>query len=87
MARILFKRHLNCEAWANQSFQFSFFRQSASYPATPKSGTPSTTLVPGIVAAILGDALSNHPTLFDLVVDPPTMWEERRERIGGLIAS
>ena len=46
-----------------------------------------TTLPPDIVAAILGDALLNHLTLFDLVVNPPALWEEQRERIGGLIAS
>ena len=40
-----------------------------------------TTLAPDIVAAILDDALPNHVTLFDLAVDPPTLWEEQRERI------
>ena len=46
-----------------------------------------TTLSPDIVAAIFDDALSNHLTLFDLVVNPPALWEEQRERIGGQIAS
>ena len=40
-----------------------------------------TTLAPDIVAAILGDALSNHLTLFDLAVDPLALWEEQRQRI------
>jgi hypothetical protein len=41
-----------------------------------------TTLAPDIVAAILDDALPNHVTLFDLAVDPPTLWDEQRERVG-----
>ena len=40
-----------------------------------------TMLTPDIVAAILDDALPNHITLFDLAVDPPTVWEEQRERV------
>ncbi|CAH1081834.1 hypothetical protein [Candidatus Nitrotoga sp. 1052] len=73
MARILFKRHLNFEAWANQHFQFSFFLGNSRLRLTPlhKTGTPATMLAPDIVAAILDDALSNHLTLFDLAVDPP----------------
>ena len=42
-----------------------------------------TTLAPDIVASILDDALPNHITLFDLAVDPPALWDERRERIAG----
>ena len=89
MVRILFKRHLNYKAWANQHFQFCFFLGNLRLRLTcyTKSGTPSTTLAPDTVAAILGDALSNHLTLFDLAVDPPALWEEQRERIGGLTAS
>ena len=41
-----------------------------------------TTLAPDIVAAILDDTLPNHITLFDLAVDPPTLWDEQRARIG-----
>ncbi len=41
-----------------------------------------TTLAPDIVAAILDDALPNHITLFDLAVDPPSLWDEQRERVG-----
>jgi hypothetical protein len=40
-----------------------------------------TTLAPDIVAAILDEALPNHITLFDLAVDPPALWEEKRGRI------
>nr|WP_281723015.1 LacI family transcriptional regulator [Nitrosomonas nitrosa] len=40
-----------------------------------------TTLAPDIVAAILDDMLLNHITLFGLVVDPPALWEEQREKI------
>ncbi|AKH37582.1 MULTISPECIES: hypothetical protein [Nitrosomonas] len=39
-----------------------------------------TMLAPDIVAAILDDALPNHITLFDLVVDTPVLWEEQMER-------
>ena len=39
-------------------------------------------LVPDIVAAIFDDALPNHVTLFDLVVDLPALWGEQRERVG-----
>ena len=40
-----------------------------------------TTLAPDIVAAILDDAMPNHVTLFDLAVDPPTLWDDQRERL------
>lgn len=40
-----------------------------------------TTLAPDIVAVILDDAMPNHVTLFDLVVDPPALWNEQRERV------
>ena len=40
-----------------------------------------TTLAPDIVAAILDDALPNHITLFDLAVDPPSLWDEQRARL------
>jgi hypothetical protein len=40
-----------------------------------------TTLAPDIVDAILQNALPDHLTLFDLAVDPPTLWEEQRNRI------
>ena len=37
-----------------------------------------TTLAPDIVETILEDALLDHLTLFDLVVDPPALWEAQR---------
>jgi len=40
-----------------------------------------TTLAPDIVAAILDDALPNHVTLFDLAVDPPTLWDKQRANL------
>ena len=40
-----------------------------------------TTLAPDIVEAILEDALPDHLTLFDLAVDPPTLWEDQRLQI------
>lgn len=40
-----------------------------------------TTLAPDIVAAILDDAMPNHVTLFDLAVDPPSLWDDQRERL------
>lgn len=40
-----------------------------------------TTLAPDIVQAILEDALPDHLTLFDLAVDPPSLWEDQRARI------
>lgn len=40
-----------------------------------------TTLAPGIVAAILDDALPNHITLFELAVDPPALWEDQWSRV------
>ena len=42
-----------------------------------------TTLTPNIIAATLDDTLPNHITLFDLAVDPPTLWDEQRAKIGG----
>lgn len=33
------------------------------------------------MAAILDDAVPNHSTLFDLVVDPPALLEEHRRRV------
>ena len=41
-----------------------------------------TTPAPDIAAAILDDEMPNHVTLFDLAVDPPTLWEEQRQRVG-----
>ncbi|WP_155247344.1 hypothetical protein [Teredinibacter turnerae] len=40
----------------------------------------STILAPDIVEAILHDQLPPTVTLFDLVVDPPSLWSEQRER-------
>jgi hypothetical protein len=40
-----------------------------------------TTLGPDIVAAILDDALPHHVTLFDLVVDPPALWDDQRGQL------
>jgi hypothetical protein len=40
-----------------------------------------TTLAPDIVAAILDETLPPGMTLFNLAVDPPTLWKERRQRI------
>ena len=34
-----------------------------------------TVLSPDIVEAILDDTLPDHLTLFDIAVDPPTLWE------------
>ena len=42
-----------------------------------------TTLAPDIVDAILLNALPDHLTLFDLAVDPPSLWEEQRARMAG----
>ena len=42
-----------------------------------------TTLAPDIVAAILADNLPDHITLFELAVNPPTLWDEQRARISG----
>ena len=39
-----------------------------------------TSLAPDIVAAILDDTLPNYITLFDLAVDPPTLWELQWKR-------
>ncbi len=40
-----------------------------------------TTLVPDIVAAIFDETLPPEVTLFELAVDPPTLWAEQRGRI------
>ena len=41
-----------------------------------------TVLAPDIVEAILDDALPDHLTLFDIAVDPPTLWEGQRAWLG-----
>ena len=41
-----------------------------------------TVLAPDIVEAILDDALPDHVTLFDIAVDPPTLWGNQRALIG-----
>ncbi len=41
---------------------------------------PLTNFVPEIVEGILDDALPNGVTLFDIGVDPPASWAERRGR-------
>ena len=43
-----------------------------------------TTLAPDIVAAILDDTLPPHVTVLALAINPPALWEEQRERIGGV---
>lgn len=43
-----------------------------------------TTLAPDIVDAILQNVLPDHLTLFDIAVDPPSLWEEQRRRVGHL---
>lgn len=40
-----------------------------------------TTLAPDIVDAILLNELPDHLTLFDLAVDPPSLWEDQRVRV------
>lgn len=40
-----------------------------------------TTLAPDIIDAILLNELPDHLTLFDLAVDPPSLWEDQRARI------
>ena len=40
-----------------------------------------TLLAPDIVAAILEDALPNHLTLFEIAVDPPSLWEAQRAKM------
>ena len=40
-----------------------------------------TTLAPDIVEAILMNTIPDHLTLFDLAVDPPSLWDEQRTRI------
>lgn len=42
------------------------------------------TLAPDIVAAILDEALLAHVSMHDLAIRPPALWEEQRERIGGV---
>lgn len=41
-----------------------------------------TVLAPDIVEAILEDKLPPDTKLFDLAVDPPTLWDDQRRRIG-----
>ncbi|MBN8518871.1 MAG: LacI family transcriptional regulator [Candidatus Accumulibacter sp.] len=43
-----------------------------------------TTLAPDIVAAILDDTLPQNVTVHELAISPPVLWEEQRERIGGV---
>ena len=43
-----------------------------------------TTLAPDIVAAILDETLPPHVTVHELAISPPVLWEEQRERIGGV---
>jgi len=40
-----------------------------------------TTLAPDIINAILLNQLPDHLTLFDLAVDPPSLWEDQRKRL------
>lgn len=40
-----------------------------------------TTLAPDIIDAILLNELPDHLTLFDLAVDPPSLWDEQRCRL------
>lgn len=40
-----------------------------------------TTLAPDIIDAILLNQLPDHLTLFDLAVDPPSLWEDQRKRL------
>ena len=40
-----------------------------------------TNLAPDIVEAILDNSLPNDLTLFDIAVNPPTLWGEQRGRI------
>ena len=40
-----------------------------------------TLLPPWTVAAILDDTLPNNLTLFDLAVDPPTLWDKQRKQL------
>jgi len=46
-----------------------------------------TILAPDIVVAILDGTLPPDLTLFDLAVDPPSLWEDQMGRIDGLIPS
>lgn len=41
-----------------------------------------TVLAPDIVEAILDDTLPDHLTLFDIAVDPSSLWDEQRDRLG-----
>ncbi len=43
-----------------------------------------TTLAPDIAAAILDETLPKHVTVHELAISPPVLWEEQRERIGGV---
>jgi hypothetical protein len=43
-----------------------------------------TTLAPDIVAAILDETLPPHVTVHELAISPPVLWEEQRERMGGV---
>lgn len=45
-----------------------------------------TVLAPDIVEAILEDKLPPDTKLFDLAVDPPTLWDDQRRRIGLYVA-
>ena len=45
-----------------------------------------TVLAPDIVEAILEDKLPPDTKLFDLAVDPPTLWDDQRRRIGLSVA-
>jgi hypothetical protein len=40
-----------------------------------------TCLSPDIVAAILDDELPGHITLFELAVDPPTLWNAQLDKL------
>ena len=43
-----------------------------------------STLAPDILAAILDEILPPHVTVHELAISPPVLWEEQRERIGGV---
>ncbi len=57
MVRILFKHQLNFEAWANQYFQFRFFKGVRNYNNHRLLKFPSGR------AAVLYDAPPNYPPL------------------------
>jgi len=42
-----------------------------------------TTLAPDIVDAILQNVLPDQLTLFDIAVDPPSLWDEQRKQFFG----